>query len=253
MPQTSRAPRSTKGVSKETRDRVVLDHLHLVKAIAVRVRESLPGHVDLDDLIQSGTVGLLDAANKYDPEKQVVFHSYAKHRIRGAMLDSLREMDWASRDLRKRQKQMDRVTRDLSAKLGCTPTELEIAEAMGVNVERCRHMLMELRTVGLVTAPSGPPQYDDSAFPEYPASQAFQPDQMCSQEWRREALAGAAQSLPERYKRVVFLYYTKELTMQEIGGVLGVNESRVSQIHKSALSKMATALHSTGIHSADAF
>ncbi|HWB95376.1 MAG TPA: FliA/WhiG family RNA polymerase sigma factor [Bryobacteraceae bacterium] len=253
MRQTSTATRATKTVSKETRDRVVLDHLPLVKAIAVRVHESLPVHVDLDDLIHAGILGLFDAASKYDPEKQVVFQSYAKHRIRGAILDSLRQMDWASRDLRKRQKQLDTVTRELSAKLGRTPTELEIAEALGVGVERWRHMLMELRTVGLVTASSRPPQYEDNAPPEYPAPPEFQPDLMCNQERLRQALSNAVQCLPERYQKVVFLYYTDELTMKEIGEILGVNESRVSQIHKSALSKMATVLHSAGIHSAEAF
>ena len=105
-------------ISDEVRDRIVLDHLPLVKAIAIRVHENLPVHVDLDDLIHAGVLGLFDAVAKYDASKNVAFQSYAKHRIKGAILDSLRQLDWASRDLRKRQKQMDSVTRDLSARLG---------------------------------------------------------------------------------------------------------------------------------------
>ncbi len=239
-------------ISRARRDRIVLDHLPLVKAIAVRVHESLPVHVDLDDLIHAGILGLFDAASKYDPDKQVVFQSYAKHRIRGAILDSLRQLDWASRDLRKRQKQVDAITRELSSRLGRTPTELEVAEGLGVDVERWRHMLMELRSVGLVT-PSRAPQYEDNTQPEFPAPHDSQPDQICNRAELREALTSAMQCLPERYQKVVFLYYTNEMTMKEIGDVLGVNESRVSQIHKSALSKMAHALHSAGIHSAEAF
>jgi DNA-directed RNA polymerase specialized sigma subunit len=99
------------------RDRVVLEHLPLVKAIAVRVHENLPVHVDLDDLVHAGILGLFDAATKYDPDKMVTFSSYAKHRIKGAILDSLRQLDWASRDLRRRHKQVEAVTRDLTAEL----------------------------------------------------------------------------------------------------------------------------------------
>src|SRR3974377_2069310 len=103
------------GITQEVRDRVVLEHLPLVKAIAIRVHESLPVHVDLDDLIHAGVIGLFDAVEKFDDAKNVAFHSYAKHRIKGAVLDSLRQMDWASRDLRRRQKQVESVTRNLAA------------------------------------------------------------------------------------------------------------------------------------------
>ncbi len=116
--------RKQKRVSEEIRDQIVLDHLPLVKAIAIRVHENLPVHVDLDDLIHAGVLGLFDAVTKYDSTKNVAFHAYAKHRIKGAILDSLRQLDWASRDLRKRQKQVDAVTRSLSMKLGRMPAEI---------------------------------------------------------------------------------------------------------------------------------
>ncbi len=239
-------------VSKAVRDRIVLDHLPLVKAIAVRVHENLPVHVDLDDLIHAGVLGLFDAATKYNPDKKVVFHSYAKHRIKGAILDSLRQMDWASRDLRRRHKQVEAVTRDLSAELERTPTEAEIAERMGVQVDRWRQMVVELRTVGLISA-TGRGDRDGAAAPEFPGKQDTQPDTMCAREQLKSMLLEAMHTLPERYQKVVLMYYTNDMTMKEIGSILGINESRVSQIHKTALEKMATVLQANGIHSACAF
>jgi RNA polymerase sigma factor for flagellar operon FliA len=234
------------------RDQIVLEHLPLVRAIAVRVHENLPVHVDIDDLVHAGIMGLFDAADKYDSEKNVMFQSYAKHRIKGAMLDSLRQLDWASRDLRKRHKKIESVSRELAAKLGRTPTETEMAENMGVGIERWRRMTMELRTVGLLSA-SARPTEDGTALPEFPAKPDSQPDRMCAHEQLRDVLGRAMQELPERYRKVVCLYYTNDMTMKEIGDVLGVNESRVSQIHKTALERMASALHSEGIHSSAAF
>ena len=113
------------------RDRVVLEHLPLVKAIAIRVHENLPVHVDLDDLVHAGILGLFDAASKFNPEKQVAFSSYAKHRIKGAILDSLRQLDWASRDMRRRHKQVEAATRELAATLQRNPTEAEVAPEAG--------------------------------------------------------------------------------------------------------------------------
>ena len=122
--RTPAAAKATAQAAKlARRDRVVLEHVPLVKAIAVRVHENLPVHVDLDDLVHAGILGLFDAASKFNPEKQVVFSSYAKHRIKGAILDSLRQLDWASRDMRRRHKQVEAATRDLAAELQRTPTE----------------------------------------------------------------------------------------------------------------------------------
>jgi RNA polymerase sigma factor for flagellar operon FliA len=239
---------------QETRDRIVIENLPLVRAIAIRVHENLPVHVDLDDLVHAGVLGLFDAVEKYDASKNVSFQAYAKHRIKGAMLDSLRQLDWASRDLRKRQKQADEVTRDLSTRFGRTPAENEVALEMGLSMDRWRRISMELSNVGLVQS-SGTRDSDRERdyIAEFPATPEFRPDRMCEQQQLRTTLDRAIAVLPERYQKVVFLYYTNDLTMKEIGDVLGVNESRVSQIHKTALRKMAAALESEGIHSADAF
>lgn len=238
-------------VTRQVRDTIVLDHLPLVKAIAIRVHESLPVHVELDDLVHAGVLGLFDAVEKYDTQKRVEFQAYAKHRIKGAILDSLREADWASRDMRRRQKKVDAVSRDLTAKNGRTPTETEIASELGVTTERWRRMALELRNLGLVsTAPRE--DLDRATEREFPADSSVQPDRICEQRQLRFTLDRAMGKLPERYQRVVFLYYAGQLTMKEIGDVMGVNESRVSQIHKLALKKMADVLQSEGIDSARA-
>jgi RNA polymerase sigma factor FliA len=250
-------PRNAKGLAEAARlarrDRVVLEHLPLVKAIAVRVHENLPVHVDLDDLVHAGVLGLFDAASKFNPEKQVVFSSYAKHRIKGAILDSLRQLDWASRDMRRRHKQVEAATRELAAVLQRTPTEAEVAEKLGMDVERWRTMMIDLRNVGLVSASTRANENEDLPAPDFPSKPETQPDNICAREQLRAVLGVAMKTLPERYQKVVLLYYTNEMTMKEIGTILGINESRVSQIHKAALEKMSTALQANGITSSQAF
>jgi RNA polymerase sigma factor FliA len=237
-------------ISREDRDRIVLENLSLARAIAIRVHENLPVHVDLDDLIHAGVMGLFDAVEKYDSGKNVSFQNYAKHRIKGAILDDLRQLDWASRDMRKRQKAIDTASRELMSKLGRTPSEAELAEKLGVEPSRLRQMRTDLHNQGLI--PATPPASADGERPlEFAATPELRPDRMCERRELRSTLARAIGTLPERYQKVVFLYYTNEMTMKEIGELMGVNESRISQIHKLALKKMATALESEGIRSAE--
>ncbi|MGC8793183.1 MAG: sigma-70 family RNA polymerase sigma factor, partial [Bryobacteraceae bacterium] len=147
----ARCPQAQFAEDQAQRDRIILEHLPLVRAIALRVHESLPVHVDLDDLVHAGILGLFDAVAKYDPQKKVAFSSYARHRIKGAILDSLRQLDWASRDMRRRHKKLEAVTRDLAAILHRNPTDAEVAERMGVDLERWRQMLADLQHIGLVS------------------------------------------------------------------------------------------------------
>ena len=165
--------RSTPETSQSERDELVLKHLPLVRAIAVRVYENLPVHVDVDDLVHAGIMGLFDAALKYNGEKQVSFHGYAKHRIKGAILDSLRDMDWASRDLRKRHKQLEAVMRELAGTLERAPTEAEIAEKMGMDVARWRQVAIEMRMVGFLSASTRAPESENQ--------NAIQADQLAGQ------------------------------------------------------------------------
>src|SRR5690349_866864 len=176
----AKTAQSTTAAKIARRDRIVLEHLPLVKAIAVRVHENLPVHVDLDDLVHAGILGLFDAANKYNPEKQVVFSSYAKHRIKGAILDSLRQLDWASRDMRRRHKQVEAATRDLSATLQRTPTEAEVAAKLGMDVDRWRTMMLDLRNVGLISASTRSNENEDLPAPDFPGKPESQPDSICA-------------------------------------------------------------------------
>lgn len=250
MPATSVSERQKTTAARAKRDRAVIEHLPLVRAIAARVHETLPVHVDMDDLVHAGVLGLFDAVEKYDQSKQVSFKNYAKHRIKGAILDSLRELDWASRDLRRRQKRVDAVVRKLACELGRTPTDSEAAERFGVDEERWHQMMFELRMVGLLTAPSRDP---DEPAPEYPAKPEWRPDLMVEKRQLRMVLSTAMSTLPERYRKIVVMYYANDMTMREIGATMGIKESRVSQLHKMALEKMARTLRSEGIHSAEAF
>jgi RNA polymerase sigma factor for flagellar operon FliA len=229
------------------RDQLVLDHLPLVRAIAVRVYENLPMHVELEDLVHAGILGLFDAAHKFDDTKQVLFRGYAKHRIKGAILDSLREMDWASRDLRRRHKRLEEVTRELAAVMERNPTEVEIAEKMGMDLERWRQVALELRMVGFLSASTRPSEQEDGPAPEYPATSDSNPGVMAGRRQLESMLAVAMATLPVRYQAVINDYYKGGKTMREIGEAMGVNESRVSQIHKAALGRMAEKLQESGI------
>ena len=235
------------------RDRIVLENLSLVKAIAARMHRGLPVHVELDDLTHAGILGLIDAASRFDPGKHVAFPMYAKHRIRGAILDSLRQMDWASRDLRFRQKQLEKATRELSMELHRKPTEAEVADRLGLDEEGWRQLMMQLQPVAVVSADSPSTEQEGQRQPECAATPDMQPENICGREQMRSMLDQAMTVLPDRYKQVITMYYTNEMTMKEIGGALGINESRVSQIHKVALEKMNAALRHAGVRSASAF
>jgi RNA polymerase sigma factor for flagellar operon FliA len=239
-------------LAESERDRIVLQHLPLVRAIAIRVFENLPVHVELDDLVHAGILGLFDAAMKYDDTKQVTFQGYAKHRIKGAILDSLRDMDWASRDLRKRHKRLEEVTRELLSSTDGVPTEQKIAEKMGMGVDRWRQVSVELRMVGLLSASSRAPDNENQSVPEFPATDELNPDVLTGRRELQSVLSTAMKELPERYRAVIRHYYAGGKTMKEIGTALNINESRVSQIHRAALERMALNLQAVGIHSSEA-
>jgi RNA polymerase sigma factor for flagellar operon FliA len=233
------------------RDRIVLEHLPLVKAIAMRVHENLPVHVDLDDLIHAGILGLFDAAGKFDSTKKVAFSSYAKHRIKGAILDSLRQLDWASRDLRRRHKQVEAARAELGALLQRTPTEQEIAQKLGMDLDEFRKKMVGLR--GLISASTRSEANDELPAPDFPTHPSAWPDTICAEQELRDMLPGALNTLKPRYRTLMELYYRDELSMEEIGKRLGVNCSRISQMHKFALSQLRENLESHGVTSVKAF
>jgi RNA polymerase sigma factor FliA len=246
--------RSQTKANTAKRDELIIGHLHLVTAVAAHVRRSVSVHIELDDLVHAGTIGLFDAASKYRAEKEVAFSTYAKHRIRGAILDSLRQLDWASRDMRKRYKQVETVTRELTLQLKREPTEAEVASAMGLDARRWQSLMVDFRNMASATASQTRVERDDEKpLQEAPCTPAQYPDQVFARAEMRRKLQSVVQTLPERHQQVIKLYYENDLSMREIGNALGVNESRVSQIHKSALARMQSVLAGSGISSTTAF
>ena len=235
------------------RDELIIEHLSLVTAIASHVQRTLPVHVELDDLVHAGTMGLVEAATKYQEATEIAFPAYAKHRIRGAILDSLRQHDWASRELRKRYKQVESVTRDLTAQLNRVPTDAEIAAAMGLSAQRWQNLMVDFRSLGIAAVQAKATEREDQPVRELAAAPSYCPGNTLAKTQMSEKLQTAMRLLPERYQQVVELYYEREMTLKEISRILGINESRVCQIHKSALAKMQTALVNNGICSAAAF
>ena len=217
------------------RQRLVLENLTDVRYIARRIKERLPSQVSFGDLVQAGILGLIDAIDKFDPEKNVQFMSYARFRIRGAILDSLRLMDWAPRNLRRQAHRLEQASRELIGELGHSPSASEIASKLGLPIEDVQRLLGDLRGLRLESLQIWP----DEGTGEETLPVAFRaeedPFQMAFRLETRHLLEEALSELDEKEGDVLGLYYFEELNMKDIGMILGVGESRVSQIHAAAL------------------
>jgi RNA polymerase sigma factor for flagellar operon FliA len=224
-------------------ERVLLEHLPVVRYLARRIHERLPQHVDLEDLVSAGVVGLLDAFAKFNPEKKVQFRSYAQFRIRGAILDSLRTLDWSPRELRRKGRAVEESIRVLNARLGRAPNENEIAKEMGLSLEEYQQLLGDLKGLEIGTLHV---EHNEESGEEELAYVPGRPDEdplfRCLRGELEERLAEAIQNLPDRERLVMTLYYYEEMTMREIGLALGVVESRVSQVHGAAVTRLRAAL-----------
>lgn len=231
----------------ENSEQQLLEQLPQVKYIARRIHDRLPQHVPFDDLLHAGIVGLMDAMRKYDPTKNVRFSSYAKFRIRGAILDSLRDMDWSPRDLRRKARRLEATMQKLQTELGRSASEPELAQAMDMELEDFQHMLDEIRglEVGSLQIESLEDGRETDLGETIPGPANQDPLFLCLQGERRQILADAIAQLPQREQQVLALYYQEELTMKEVGAVLGVGESRVSQIHSVAVTRLRTTLDKT--------
>uniref|UniRef100_A0A7V4XTI1 FliA/WhiG family RNA polymerase sigma factor n=1 Tax=Acidobacterium capsulatum TaxID=33075 RepID=A0A7V4XTI1_9BACT len=228
-------PLSAEPLSVE-QEQQLMEHLPTVRYLARRIHERLPHHVELDDLVSAGVVGLLDAMRKFDPAKKVQFRSYAQFRIRGAILDSLRMLDWSPRELRRKGRAVEEAIRSVTARLGRAPQESEIAMEMGLPLQEYQQLLGELK--GLEIGTLHVERSEDSGEEELaflPNDPEDDPLFRCLKGEMRERLMAAIDALPERERLVMTLYYYEEMTMKEIGLTLGVVESRVSQMHSSAV------------------
>ena len=224
-------------------ERVLMEHLPIVRFLARRIHERLPQHVEIEDLFSAGLVGLMDAFTKFDPAKKVQFRSYAQFRIRGAILDSLRTLDWSPRELRRKGRAIEEAIRTLMSRLGYAPSETEIAAELGTSLEQYQQLLGDLK--GLEVGTLHLERNEDSGEEELayvPGRPEDDPLFQCLRGELQVRLTDAIQDLPERERLVMTLYYYEEMTMREIGLALGVVESRVSQIHASAVLHLRSAL-----------
>jgi RNA polymerase sigma factor FliA len=236
---------------KAVRDRLILTYAPLVKYVAGRLGSGLPAHVEDDDLVSYGLLGLIGAIERFDPDRDIKFETYAIARIKGAIIDELRSMDWVPRSVRARARDIERAIADLERKLMRAPNDDEIASKLGVSEEEFQDSLLEISRSSIAALDElwvGPSGSGDavSLIDTIEDPQAPQPQQAMAQTELREALSDSIARLPEREKLVVTLYYYEELTLREIGEVLGVTESRVSQLHTKAILRLKARLSGTG-------
>jgi RNA polymerase sigma factor for flagellar operon FliA len=227
----------------DTRNRLVMEHVPLVKSLASRLAQRLPSQVQVSDLVSVGVIGLIDAANRYKPTLGVPFDAFARRRVQGAMLDSLRDLDWAPRSLRRMRRDVDAAIGNLRRTLDREPEEAEIAAALDMSTAEYEKTLEQLRTLDVAAvrsldAPSedGTPRVELCVDPDEGAALQLERKEL------RTHLAQAIQRLPERERQILALYYEEELTLAEIGEVIGVCESRVSQLRSLAVSRLRTSL-----------
>jgi RNA polymerase sigma factor for flagellar operon FliA len=226
------------------REELIVDSLPLIKHIAHRVAMRLPTSVEMRDLVNAGVLGLLDAIDKFEPERGVKFNTYAEVRIRGAILDSLRNLDWAPRSLRKKSKDLERIYSELGQKLGRPATDEEVSEALGEDLDGFHALIDQLHglTVGSFENMFDTEDNGENQINYYPDDGSNDPYARFESNELTRILADAIESLPERERLVLSLYYYEEFTMKEIGTLLGVNESRVSQLHTKATLRLRSKL-----------
>jgi RNA polymerase sigma factor for flagellar operon FliA len=220
----------------------------MVQRIALNIRGHLPGHVEVDDLRANGLLGLVDAAAKFNPAKGVKFDTYARHRVRGAILDGLRKADPISRELRRKNKRIQSLYHELEGDVGRPVGDEEMARALGVNLDRWHQSLNEIQSIGcdsgsriLTAAPAmSPPSCDPELLPDYGEN----PFDSCHRREQTEILKQALSTMPDRERRIIILYYLQGLTMKDIALRLHVDESRISQIHSLAMGRLKASVHS---------
>lgn len=231
-------------LSESDRDRLLLDHLPQVQYIARRIHDRLPPQVLLEDLVHAGILGLMDAVRKYDPKKNVQLKHYAEFRIRGAILDSLRQIDWSPRALRRQGRRLEQAISACKGKLGRDPSETEIAEELGVSLESLQQLLGDLRGLDIGSLPMDSSEFGatDESIMSRAHSVEDDPYHRTLRVEMTDLLTQAIGELPDREREVLALYHYEELTMKEVGSVLGIGESRVSQIHTTALLRLRVRL-----------
>lgn len=226
--------------SPEVREKIILEYAPLVKLVAGRLSMYLGYNVEYEDLVSYGIFGLIDAIDKFDSMKEVKFETYASVRIRGAILDQIRKMDWIPRTIRQRQKKIDSVIKEIELTTGQNATDEEIAEKLGISQDEYTEWLSQMKITNVVSLNEYMEQ--GSEIPaEYNAGMAAKfesPEGKVEKQELKQMLEQALELLTEKEKKVILLYYYEDLTLKEISHVLEVSESRISQLHTRALQKM---------------
>ena len=233
-------------ITIENREEVIIQYSPMIKYVANRIAMRLPPHIEVDDLISVGVLGLMDAITKYDSSRGAKFKTYAEFRVRGAILDELRSLDWVPRSIRQKASQVDKVVQGLQAKLRRTPEDEEVAQEMGLSLDQFHETLNETKSIPIfsledlgIAKESG----DQQSLLDCLAGKAdADPQTQIRLVELKEIIAKAIDALPEKERLMVSLYYYEELTMKEIGAVLDITESRVSQIHSKAVYRLRTKL-----------
>lgn len=228
---------------KSNRNHLISEHAPLVKKLAHLMKAKLPPSVDVDDLIQAGMIGLLDAANRYEEVHGAQFETYAMQRIRGAMLDELRSSDWMPRSMRQNMRKIENAMNALQQRLGRPPSETEVASQLKLSLDAYQEMLGGGGGHQLIYYEDFHDNEDGEHFLDrYAMDLADDPLQLLMNAGFRSAVIQAIEDLPEREKILMGLYYEQEMNLKEIGAIMGVSESRVSQLHSQAIARMRAKL-----------
>jgi len=233
--------------SKVAKDKLLVEYAHLVKYITQRLAVNLPPSVDRDDLFGSGIMGLIKAVETFEPERGFKFETYAGHKIRGAILDELRALDWVPRSVRQKSRDLQRVFSKLENRLGRSPYDDEVCEELGISIEEYEQMLSEVTPATIVSLDESMSDFDSDSreirvIDQIENSSSPSPLRELGYKEIKMILKGAITDLPENERIVVALYHYEELTLKEIGVVLNLTESRVSQIHSKAIMKLRSRL-----------
>jgi RNA polymerase sigma factor FliA len=229
-------------LSVAERDQLIIRYAPWVKFIALRMATKLPSHVQAEDLISAGIIGLIDALDKFNPDREVQFKTYAQIRIQGAMKDELRALDWASRSMRQKVKRLEHTYATLEQELGRPASSEEVAHSLGIEMDEFEEMLDDVKGTSLVSLEElgqGPASEDKTNLLEALLSREDQdPLEMLNLQDLKKALTQAIAELPEKERLVLSLYYFEELTMKEVGKVLNLTESRISQLHTQTVMRL---------------